>query len=87
MPPEVAARAVQVMKALNKEASRLMVELQTSACTDITGFGFLGHAYEMASGSGVTLVIHRNAVPIIEALWSWHRWVSYLLVLIETRIT
>jgi len=36
MPPEVAARAVQVMKALNKEASRLMVELQTSACTDIT---------------------------------------------------
>jgi len=65
-PPEVAARAVQVMKALNKEASRLMVELQTSACTDITGFGFLGHAYEMASGSGVTLVIHRNAVPIIE---------------------
>jgi len=66
MPPEVAARAVQVMKALNKEASRLMVELQASACTDITGFGFLGHAYEMASGSGVTLVIHRNAVPIIE---------------------
>ena len=65
-PPEVAARAVQVMKALNKEASRLMVELQTSACTDITGFGFLGHAYEMASGSGVTLVIHRNAVPIID---------------------
>jgi len=65
-PPEVAARAVQVMKALNKEASRLMVELQASACTDITGFGFLGHAYEMASGSGVTLVIQRNAVPIIE---------------------
>lgn len=65
-PSEVAAKAVEVMRTLNKEASKLMVELQASACTDITGFGLLGHAYEMASGSGVTLVIQRNAVPIIE---------------------
>ena len=64
--PEVAAKAVEVMRTLNKEASKLMVELQASACTDITGFGLLGHAYEMASGSAVTLVIQRNAVPIIE---------------------
>jgi len=65
-PSEVAAKAVEVMRTLNKEASKLMVDLQANACTDITGFGLLGHAYEMASGSGATLVIQRNAVPVIE---------------------
>ena len=34
------------------------------ACTDITGFGFLGHAYEMAAGSGMTLVIDSRRVPV-----------------------
>jgi len=74
-------------ESLNKEASRLMVELQASACTDITGFGFLGHAYEMASSSGVTLVIQRNAVPIIEGAVELAQMGLILLVLIETRIT
>jgi selenide,water dikinase len=35
------------------------------ACTDITGFGFIGHASEMAAGSGVTLEIEVGAVPFI----------------------
>jgi selenide,water dikinase len=46
-------------------ASKLMVELGASACTDITGFGLLGHAYEMANASGVTLEIDSSAVPLL----------------------
>jgi selenide,water dikinase len=53
------------MKMLNKNASEAMVAVGAHACTDITGFGLLGHAYEMASGSNVTMVIDRGKVPII----------------------
>ena len=46
-------------------ASKLMVEFGASACTDITGFGLLGHAYEMANASGVTLEIDSSAVLLL----------------------
>ncbi len=65
-PQEVASEAVRVMKMLNKNASEAMVAVGAHACTDITGFGLLGHAYEMASGSNVTMVIDRGKVPIID---------------------
>ena len=42
-----------------------MVELGANACTDITGFGLLGHAYEMAKASNVTFKIDSNAVPLL----------------------
>ncbi len=48
-----------------REASRLMVELEAGACTDVTGFGLLGHAYEMAKGSGKTLKIDSATVPLL----------------------
>ena len=35
------------------------------ACTDVTGFGLLGHSYEMASGSGVTVRLHGAALPLL----------------------
>jgi selenide,water dikinase len=46
-------------------ASKAMVELGASACTDITGFGLLGHAYEMAKASNVTFEIDSSAVPML----------------------
>lgn len=42
-----------------------MVRLRARACTDITGFGLLGHAYEMAKASNVTLNIDSEAVPLL----------------------
>ena len=48
-----------------RRPSRLMVELGASACTDITGFGLLGHAFEMAKGSNRTLVIDSAEVPLL----------------------
>src|SRR5205814_6143982 len=46
-------------------ASKVMQRLGANACTDITGFGLLGHAYEMAKGSGVTLTIDSKGVPLL----------------------
>ena len=50
---------------LNRAASDTMVAMGAHAATDATGFGLLGHAYEMASASGVTFRIEANAVPLL----------------------
>jgi len=46
-------------------ASKAMVDLGANACTDITGFGLLGHAYEMAKASDVTFEIDSSAIPLL----------------------
>lgn len=53
------------MLQLNRAASEMMVAMGAHAATDVTGFGLLGHAYEMASASGVTFRIEANAVPLL----------------------
>jgi len=58
------ARSVAAMTTLNKRAAELMAErVDVHACTDVTGFGFLGHALEMAEGSGVGMRIDASSVP------------------------
>ena len=61
--PEVEQEAVQSMVTLNAPASKLMREFGCSACTDITGFGLLGHARNVAEASGVSLEIWAGKVP------------------------
>lgn len=56
--------AVEVMATLNRDASEALLELGGRGSTDITGFGLLGHAYEMAVSSGVTLRIDSRLVPL-----------------------
>ena len=58
-------KVTRVMAALNKTAAECLKRHSPSAVTDVTGFGLLGHAYEMASGSGVTFRISKDAVPIL----------------------
>lgn len=58
--------AVTVMTSLNKKAKEVIENYNISACTDITGFGLLGHAMEMASSSKVTFEIDVNKVPYID---------------------
>lgn len=53
------------MLQLNRAASETMVAMGAHAATDVTGFGLLGHAYEMASASGVAFRIDANAVPLL----------------------
>ncbi len=67
-PADVAAAAVAVMSRLNRDAAMALAALPAGAvhaCTDITGFGLIGHATEMAKGSGVTVAIAVATVPII----------------------
>ena len=54
------------MAALNAKAAQAVREVsRVHACTDVTGFGLLGHSYEMASGSGVTVRLHGAALPLL----------------------
>jgi selenide,water dikinase len=57
------AHVTQSMIALNKTASEIMQKIGVNACTDITGFGLLGHACEMLQGGTVELVIHAASIP------------------------
>ena len=61
---EELAPAVAGMIRLNRLASEAMQEVGVSACTDITGFGLLGHASELAEASGVGLRIDLTALPL-----------------------
>jgi selenide,water dikinase len=55
----------RLMAALNKDAARVMKDYPVSACTDITGFGLLGHLAEMVVDSGWSIHIQADKVPII----------------------
>ncbi len=56
-------KIVESMTTLNRESSEAMQEVGVHACTDVTGFGLIGHAAEMIEGTDVGLVIDSAAVP------------------------
>jgi selenide, water dikinase len=58
-------RITSVMVQLNRVASELMVRFGAHAATDVTGFGLLGHAHEVARGSGVELRLDATAIPYL----------------------
>jgi selenide,water dikinase len=58
-----AASIVKSMSSLNQKASELMQEVGVNACTDVTGFGLLGHACEMIEGTDVGMAIDSAVVP------------------------
>jgi selenide,water dikinase len=60
------SKVTRVMEELNEKASRIMVRTGVNACTDLTGFGFLGHAMEMAEASGVDIAVDYRKLPIME---------------------
>jgi selenide,water dikinase len=64
-PPDAEAEAVRWMTTLNRDAAEAMQEVGVNACTDITGFGLLGHALELASASGVSLEFCASRIPLI----------------------
>ena len=67
----LADEAVASMRTLNRAAAEALQALPAGAvhaCTDITGFGLIGHASEMARASGVTLAIDAGAVPLFDGV-------------------
>ena len=63
--PSTILAAIDSMAMLNKRAYELMLGFPVNGCTDVTGFGLLGHAYEMAAGSGVTIALDAAAMPLL----------------------
>lgn len=59
-------KAIDTMSYLNKYAADIIINYKISACTDITGFSFMGHAYEMAEPSNKTFRIYKDCIPYIE---------------------
>lgn len=67
--PTLVERAVRAMTTLNRGAAELMTQMpEIHACTDVTGFGLLGHACEMIEGSDVGLRIEASAVPYFDGV-------------------
>jgi selenide,water dikinase len=60
--------AITAMKRINKNASAAMLEFEVNACTDISGFGLLGHARNIAENSGVSLSISYSKTPRYEGV-------------------
>lgn len=56
----------RLMATLNRDAAEVMKDFPVHACTDITGFGLLGHMAEMVLGSGLGIHIQANSVPILK---------------------
>lgn len=62
---EAQRRAIEIMATLNRKAAEIMADYPVNGCTDVTGFGLLGHALEMAAGSKVTITLFTENVPLL----------------------
>ena len=61
--------AIDTMRTLNKSAAEAMAEVGANACTDITGYGLLGHLLEMCKGSNVSATIEFDAMPFMNGVF------------------
>jgi selenide,water dikinase len=68
---ETANRAIRIMNQLNRTAAEVLAEFPANSCTDVTGFGLLGHLKEMSRASKVDAVVHLDAVPSIAEAWQF----------------
>jgi selenide, water dikinase len=66
--PRLAEEAVRSMRTLNRAAAEAMVAVGVNACTDITGFGLLGHALNVAQASKATFRIHSKDLPVFDGV-------------------
>lgn len=63
--PEITKTVTRLMAALNRDAAKIIVNYPVHACTDITGFGLLGHIAEMVTGSPSGISLASKSIPII----------------------
>lgn len=63
--PEAIKKAVENMTELNQTAAQAMQEIGVHSCTDVTGFGFLGHGWEICAASGVTMEVESCLIPLL----------------------
>lgn len=68
-PDQVLQVAVESMAALNRGASEAMMEVGVNSCTDITGFGLLGHLRSMVKSSKVAAKLNFSRIPVLPGTW------------------
>ena len=66
-------RLIKQMAQLNREAADIMVSLGVNACTDITGFGLIGHACNIAENSGISIELFTDKIPLIDEVLQFAR--------------
>jgi len=66
VPPEVEKNVYEVMLEINAKAAQVAKAYPVHACTDITGFGLLGHTWEMAKASGTAVELWLGQIPVLE---------------------
>jgi len=71
--PEIIETVTQLMATLNRDAAEVMKDYPVHACTDITGFGFLGHLAEMVKDSGLGVQIQTSRIPILSETLDYAR--------------
>ena len=64
---DIIQQVTQLMATLNRDAAEVMKNYPVHACTDITGFGLLGHLAEMVDGSGLSVELNAENIPILPA--------------------
>ena len=68
-PEDVMARAIESMSALNAGACEAMLNVGVNACTDVTGFGLIGHIHNVLQASHVGANIYLNRIPVLDGVW------------------
>lgn len=63
---ELTQRVTKLMAELNRKPAQIMEKFPIRACTDVTGFGLMGHVAEMVVGSGKSIIINASAIPVID---------------------
>ena len=71
---ETIARVIKCMATLNDKASELMQEVGVHACTDITGFGLVGHTVQLAQNSEVGINIYSASIPFFPEAEEFAKW-------------
>ena len=66
---EVIDAAVSIMSTLNRAACEAMLKVGVNACTDVTGYGLIGHLETMMKGSGTRALLQLSRVPVIPGTW------------------
>jgi selenium donor protein len=66
--PEMETTAIRIMSELNQKAAEVMLLFPVNACTDVTGFGFMGHLKEMTTSSHVDVQIFKDQIPVIKGV-------------------
>jgi len=71
--PEITETATKLMATLNRNSAEIMKKYPVHACTDITGFGLLGHLAEMVEGAALGVTIYSDKLPVISGTLEYAR--------------